>query len=74
MDEAISRAEREATDAAGFANKAQEQLVEWTDGEKSVIAQLQKMAKVLESPAFVSVTNAFVEQHKSVFDFTDENK
>lgn len=74
MDEAIAAAEREANAASNKALAAQEQLVEWSEGEKSVIAHLKKIGAVIQSPELAAVTNGFIEQHKHVFEFTDENK
>ncbi|KAG8468993.1 hypothetical protein KFE25_007511 [Diacronema lutheri] len=74
MDSAIAAAERDAAAAALASSKAHEQLVVWTEGEKTVISQLQKIGKVIDSPEFAAVSSAFVQQHNDAFEFCDENK
>ncbi|KAJ1638820.1 hypothetical protein T492DRAFT_941147 [Pavlovales sp. CCMP2436] len=74
MDEAIAQAEREAAMASVKAGAAMAKLVEWTDGERAVIKSLKRMSVVIEGADFQQVTNGFVEQHRHVFEFTDENK
>ncbi|KAG8464881.1 hypothetical protein KFE25_010249 [Diacronema lutheri] len=74
MDAAIAAAERDAQLASSKANTAAKQLVDWTEGEKSVIKNLKKLGAVIASDAFQQVNSAFVQQHRSVFEFTDENK
>jgi hypothetical protein len=74
MDEAIAAAEREANAAANKALAAQEQLVEWSEGEKTVIAQLKKIGAVIQTPELAAISNGFIHTHNHVFDFTDENK
>ena len=74
MDAAIAAAERDAQLASNTAGSAAQQLVDWTEGEKSVIKNLEKLGAVIASDAFQQVNNAFVQQHRSVFEFTDENK
>lgn len=68
MDDAIANAEREAQLASLKANGAAQQLVEWTQGEKTVIKNLKRIGAVISSPEFQAVNSAFVEQHRSVFE------
>lgn len=74
MEEAIKAAERDAALAEANFKSAQNQLAEWTAEEKAVIKQLKGIGAVLESPAFAAVTNGFVQAHKHVFEYSEENK
>jgi len=74
MDDAISRAEREATDASASAARARKQLREWTDGEKAVIRSLKRIGEIITSPDFVATSARFVDAHKDEFDFVEENR
>lgn len=74
MEEAIRNAELEASRAAAAHAKAQSQLEEWTNEEKAVIKQLKSLQKVIDSPDFAAVTTNFVNEHKHVFDFAEENR
>lgn len=74
MDDLIAIAEREAAAASQKAEGAAKYLQEWTQGERTVITNLKRMGTVISGAEFQQVTSAFVEQHRSVFEFTDENK
>jgi len=74
MDDAIARAEREAQDSERVAKYATENFRAWSEGERQVIDSLKRIGDVIKSDAFLEVSRKFVEQHKHVFEFTDENK
>lgn len=49
-------------------------MPEWTSEQQAVITELEKVGKIINAPEFQQVSAAFVEAHKHVFEFTDENK